>query len=94
MLAFAIVRTKLSEYLARTKISHRALAEKAGIPHLHPMISQWAKGQRWPGLAAAVGLERATGGEIPASYWLDLKRGVVPGVARRATRRPSHPSRQ
>jgi DNA-binding transcriptional regulator YdaS (Cro superfamily) len=70
------VRTKLSVYLARHKMSHRAFADKAGIPHLHPMISQWAAARRWPGLAAAVGIERATGGEIPASYWLDLKRRV------------------
>jgi DNA-binding transcriptional regulator YdaS (Cro superfamily) len=76
VLASDPVKTKLSAYLRRTKISHRALAEKAGIPHLHPMISQWAKAERWPGLAAAVGIERATGGKIPASYWLDLKRRV------------------
>ena len=68
------MRTKLAAYLDRTKISHRALAAKAGIPHLHPMISQWASAKRLPGLDAAVGLEEATGGEVPASYWRKLRR--------------------
>ena len=80
MLALRAVRTKLAVYLSRTPITHRALAAKAGIPHLHPMISQWAAGKRWPGLEAAVGLERATGGAVPASYWPDLRKrlGVRP----------------
>lgn len=70
------MRTKLSVYLARTKESHRKFAARAGIPHLHPMISQWAAGKRWPGFAAAVLMERATKGEIPADYWFDLRRRV------------------
>lgn len=82
------MRTKLSDYLARTGISHRAFAEQAGIPHLHPMISQWAAAKRWPQLAAAVGIERATDGEIPAAYWLDLRRAVAAQeVEQKAARR-------
>jgi hypothetical protein len=88
------VTTKLKAYLRRAKISHRAFAEQAGIPHLHPMISQWAdapRTNRWPGLAAAVGMERASGGKIPAAYWFDLRnrlqaRGVVPRSARSVAR--------
>lgn len=83
MLASRLVRTRLATYLDRSKLSHRAFAEKAGIPHLHPMISQWAAGKRWPGLDAAVAIEEATDGAVPASYWRDLKRRV-------ASRRGAH----
>lgn len=76
------MRTKLSRYLSRTKESHRAFASRAGIPHLHPMISQWAAAKRWPGLEAAVGMERATEGEVPAAYWTDLKRRTENRAAR------------
>lgn len=70
------MRTKLAIYLSRTKESHRKFAARAGIANLHPMISQWAAGKRWPGLKAAVLMERATDGAVPAAYWFDLRRKV------------------
>lgn len=81
------MRTKLSDYLARTGISHRAFAAQADIPHLHPMVSQWAAAKRWPGRDAVVGIERATAGEIPASYWTDLRRAVQAEEAKKKSAR-------
>lgn len=70
------MRTKLAAYLSRKDESHRAFADRAGIPHLHPMISQWASGKRFPGLEAALAIETATEGEVPARYWLKLSKSV------------------
>lgn len=66
--------TKLAAYLGKKKLSHRAFAAMAGIPHLHPMVGLWAKGRHLPGLETAFAIERGTDGEIPASYWLTLRK--------------------
>lgn len=68
-----LVATKLASYLRRKKLSHRAFARAAGIPHLHPMVGLWCKGRHLPGLDTAFAIERGTDGEIPASYWLALR---------------------
>lgn len=83
MLASGLVRTKLADYLDRTHTAHRAFAKKAGIPHLHPMIGLWARGKARPGLDPAFAIERATDGEVPASYWTTVEvegRGKRRGV--------------
>lgn len=77
MLAFCSGMAKtnrLLAYLRRNKESHRAFAERAKIRHLHPMVSQWANDRRFPGLAPALAMEEATGGDVPASYWPDRKK--------------------
>lgn len=82
------VRTKLHHYLTARHESHRAFAERAGIGYLHPMVSQWASAKVFPGLAPALAIEKATGGEVPASYWVELrnrlkKAGKLPGRGKR-----------
>lgn len=74
MLASAAVKTKLASYLDKHSISHREFAAKAGIAHLHPMVSLWARGMGAPGLDNALAIERATDGEVPATYWGTLRR--------------------
>ncbi len=76
MLACVDVSTKLAAYLKRNHLSHRAFAAKAGVPHLHPMVGLWAKGKHLPGLESAFAIEAGTDGEIPATYWLALKRRI------------------
>jgi hypothetical protein len=83
------VRTKLAGYLERSHLSHRAFAAKAGIRHLHPMVGLWARGKARPGLAPAFAIERATDGEIPASYWMTVEIDVRPKRPRRPVRRGS-----
>ncbi|MEY2669319.1 MAG: putative antitoxin of bacterial toxin-antitoxin system, YdaS/YdaT, partial [Pseudomonadota bacterium] len=36
-------------------------------------VWRWANGQRKPGLNEAYAIERATGGAVPAIYWLAKK---------------------
>jgi hypothetical protein len=79
--------TKLGQYLKRNRLSHRAFARAAGIPHLHPMVGLWARGVRFPGRDTALAVETATRGEVPASYWGGLKRRGSHGRSIRQTAR-------
>jgi hypothetical protein len=95
VLASGLVRTKLADYLAAAHLSHRAFAQKAGIPHLHPMVCLWARGKARPGLVPALAIEEATKGEIPASYWPGVpvegrSKRVVGGKRRRSRKHSSH----
>lgn len=87
MLASPGVKTKLADYLARTNESHRAFAARAGFPKLYPMVSLWSRGIGRPGLEAAMAIQAATGGEIPAAYWLTVEPQARPVPARKHKRR-------
>ena len=70
--------TRLKTYLKKHKLTHRAFAAQAGFPALHPMVSLWARGLRRPGGWNAIRIEKATGGKIPASYWLTVEPSTAP----------------
>jgi transcriptional regulator with XRE-family HTH domain len=49
------------------KTSQTDFATKAGL--LASMISHYCNGSRRPGLDAALAIEKASGGKVPASTW-------------------------
>lgn len=60
--------TPLGAYLAKHGIEQHEFARSSGLPA--PLISMWLSGKRSPGLDSAFAIERATGGEVPATAWL------------------------
>jgi transcriptional regulator with XRE-family HTH domain len=61
---------RLARYLADKGVTQADLCRLSGIQP--PMISEYVNGNRRPGLDAAFAIEKATGGEVPASYWLGI----------------------
>lgn len=62
--------TRLAAYIERQGIRPGEFASRAG---LHPSsVSLWMHAKRRPGLDHAMAIEKATNGEIPASYWLTI----------------------
>jgi hypothetical protein len=79
----------LSRYLARSKLSYPAFAEKVGADRAR--IHRCARGERNPSLSLAVAIEEATGGAVPASSW---PKRPVRRLARKLARRSSRPVSQ
>jgi transcriptional regulator with XRE-family HTH domain len=61
---------RLARYLADKGVTQADLCRLSGIQP--PMISEYVNGNRRPGLDAAFAIEKATGGEVPARYWLGI----------------------
>lgn len=61
------METLLGQYLRERGAKRVDFAREHGFKA--PMVSQWAHGERRPGLALALAIEKATGGVVPASYW-------------------------
>lgn len=62
----------LAAYLARHQLSMAAFARLVGADRSR--ISRCVRGERRPGLRLALEIERATGGEVPASSWTGERR--------------------
>jgi DNA-binding transcriptional regulator YdaS (Cro superfamily) len=62
----------LSTYLAATGTKQVDLAARLGIKPAH--MSLIVNGDRRPSLDIAVGIERETGGQVPASSWVSSER--------------------
>lgn len=58
----------LATYLASTGTKQAELAERLGIKPAH--MSLIVSGDRRPSLDIAVGIERETGGKVPAASWV------------------------
>jgi transcriptional regulator with XRE-family HTH domain len=61
---------RLAQYLTESGVSQAEFGRLAGISS--PMICEYVSGKRRPGLDAAFAIERASGGEVPASYWTSI----------------------
>lgn len=61
-------RGRLRKFLDRNNLTSRAFARTAGL--LEANVSRYLSGDRVPGLAAAVAIERATKGLVKSSAWL------------------------
>jgi DNA-binding transcriptional regulator YdaS (Cro superfamily) len=59
--------TKLGDYLRKKGMTQMEFARLSGLHG--PMVCLWSHGKRRPGLASALAIEKATHGEVPASYW-------------------------
>jgi transcriptional regulator with XRE-family HTH domain len=57
----------LVKHLEDSKTSQTDFAQKAGL--LASMISHYCNGSRRPGLDAALAIDKASGGKVPASTW-------------------------
>lgn len=75
---------RLDAYLARKKLSYAAFASSVGADRAR--IARIACSYRKPGLELALAIEKETGGEVPASYWPELKLVPEPRRVRRAAR--------
>jgi transcriptional regulator with XRE-family HTH domain len=64
---------RLVRFLETSKTSQTDFATKAGL--LASMISHYCNGSRRPGLDAALAIEKASGGEVPATVWSTKSRG-------------------
>ena len=62
-------RALLIQYIDKTLLAKTAFAEACGVSP--PMLSRYIHGNRKPTLRAAFQIEHATGGEVPASSWLE-----------------------
>jgi hypothetical protein len=83
--------TLLARWLARPESpSYPAFAEKVGADRAR--IHRCARAERRPGLVLAIEIEKATGGEVPASYWPTVKlvKPAVRGSRRRSRKHSSH----
>jgi len=58
----------LLEYRKAFGLTQRELADDVGVDQ--SVISRFERGQARPRLSVAVAIERATGGEVPASSWV------------------------
>lgn len=65
------METLLGKYLRKRGARQVDFAREHGF-HA-PMVSQWSTGERRPGLALALAIEKATEGEVPASYWPTIR---------------------
>jgi predicted transcriptional regulator len=65
------MKNLLAEYLADNEQTYVAFAKILGVTD--SAVWRWANGQRKPGLNEAYAIERATGGAVPAIYWLAKK---------------------
>ena len=63
--------TLLASYLAEQGITSSEFASKAGLSQ--SSVSLWMHAKRRPGLDHALAIERATGGAIPAAYWVTVQ---------------------
>jgi len=61
--------TRLLTYLTETRTKQAALAETLGVSRGY--LSELAGGTKKPSLDLAFAIERATGGAVPASVWVD-----------------------
>ena len=59
----------ITEHLAETNQTRRAFADEIGIHE--SVLSRFINGKAKPSLTTAVAIERATGGAVPASSWVD-----------------------
>ena len=62
--------SKLRTYLDINSIRQADFAARIGVSQ--GTISRLASGHGVPSLLLAIGIERETGGEVPASSWVDL----------------------
>jgi DNA-binding transcriptional regulator YdaS (Cro superfamily) len=62
----------LVRYLDDTGLSQTAFAARLGFPLSN--VNGWFKGHRKPCLEAALRMEKATGGAIPAGAWTKSNR--------------------
>ena len=60
---------KLKHYLEDNKIARRDFAALIGVDQ--SVLSRFCNDLARPGLEKAVAIERATGGEVPAAFWVD-----------------------
>ncbi|WP_434612117.1 helix-turn-helix transcriptional regulator [Tabrizicola sp. M-4] len=61
--------THLGTHISETGKSQAALAKDLGISRSH--MSELVSGAKKPSLELAFAIERATGGAVPASAWVD-----------------------
>ena len=61
--------TQLAAHITATGQSQAALASDLGISRSH--MSELVSGAKKPSLDLAFAIERATGGAVPASSWVD-----------------------
>lgn len=77
--------TLLGRYLRKHEESERSFAER--VKTAPSVVHRWAAGDRMPETRFAFAIERATHGEVPASYWarrgdrLARRRQALPTVA-------------
>lgn len=63
----------LKQYLDGKGLTFSGFARDLGVTD--SAVWRWAHGERTPGLDEAYAIEKATGGEVPAVYWLNRKSG-------------------
>jgi len=60
--------TKLAQYLTAHDETNAAFSRRCGIRR--EVLGHYVNGDRRPGLENAVRIEKATGGEVPHTYWV------------------------
>lgn len=60
---------KLQKHLETNNIGRNEFAELIGVDQ--SVLSRFCRSLARPGLDNAVAIERATGGAVPASYWVE-----------------------
>lgn len=63
--------TPFSRWIDGSGMSRDEVASELGINRTH--LDKVCRGARRPGLALALGIEKLTGGAIPASDWLSVR---------------------
>lgn len=60
----------LHDYLIKAAYTQKRFADAVGVDQ--SVISKLSRGRTSPGLDLAVKIERATGGAVPASSWVEI----------------------
>ncbi len=71
----------LATWLEEHDVSQDVFADKIGVTQGY--ISRLVNGERIPGGAIAIAIEKETGGDVPAASWYPQPRRAVVGGARR-----------
>lgn len=74
--------TALAQYLTQRGITQADFATRLGVEC--STVCRWASGKRYPGVADAIAIESATGGEVPLRSWAVRRHNI--SVRKRALR--------
>ena len=72
------VANLLASYLSDARVSQAEFSRLSEIAP--PLISEYVNDNRRPGLDHAFAIERASGGMVPARYWVEV--GPIPNAPR------------
>jgi transcriptional regulator with XRE-family HTH domain len=72
---------RLAGWRKANKITQSDLADRLGISQEFVSQIETGAGDRRPGLKLAVAIEKATGGDVPASLWIAGTADEVQGAA-------------